>query len=130
MRISKIEISWGSLVDNLQLTYVDGERNSAASCATAYHGGIPWSNGFKSTFNLETGEHIVTISGRHNNETIVQLCFATNLGRTSDVFGGGTGQSFSQKAPLDANGKSMRLQYMCGKSEKYLNGVMFAWTPV
>lgn len=98
MRISKIDISWGSLVDNLQvgcylgcfnriltyawnhkLTYIDDECSSVASCATAYHGGPPWAS-FRSTFELETGEHIVTISGRYNDENIVQLCFITNLG--------------------------------------------------
>ncbi|ELU36010.1 Jacalin domain-containing protein [Rhizoctonia solani AG-1 IA] len=88
----------------------------------------------KAPFVLGSGEHIFGISGRHDNSRITQLTFITNRGRTSDVFGVGqsTGesQSFSVSSPEDHEGNRMRLQYICGKCDTFLNGVVFAWTPL
>ncbi|CAE6537009.1 unnamed protein product [Rhizoctonia solani] len=94
---------------------------------TPRHGGT---GGSPHQFVLEDGEHIVTVSGWHGEQRITQLCFGTNRGRTSEVYGAGKGQSFSSLAPRDKDGNYLRLQYICGKgNDSSLTGVMFVWTP-
>ncbi|KDN36065.1 hypothetical protein RSAG8_11087, partial [Rhizoctonia solani AG-8 WAC10335] len=131
--ISKIDLGCGSVIDSLQVTYHDSWGHEIQ---TERHGGL---GGRKNQFVLEPGEHIpgehiVSVSGRYDDRQITQMTFVTDKGRSSDVFGQGnsTGESrpFSVASPKDNEGKRMRLQYVCGKSEANLNGIMFAWTPM
>ncbi|CAE6471176.1 unnamed protein product [Rhizoctonia solani] len=112
---------------NLQkCTYIDAKDIKHRKFKAPRHGG---SHGSYYRFDLERGEHIVSITGKYDDDWLTQLCFGTNLGRTSDIYGGGAGQSFSTRAPLGENGRSMRLQYVIGRCDIGLNGVIFAWTP-
>ncbi|CAE7186673.1 unnamed protein product [Rhizoctonia solani] len=112
IHISSVEVWSGEFIDRIQFTYteiVDGREFKS----TAQHGGP---GGSYHRFALENGEQIVTVSGKHEAACITQLCFVTNRGRTSEVFGGGKGQSLSALAPRDKDGNCFRLQYICGKS--------------
>ncbi|CAE6501971.1 unnamed protein product [Rhizoctonia solani] len=125
--ISSIQVWWSDLVYSIQFTYSDHVDGRELNLSTARHGGP--GNQYNQ-FALEDGEYIVTISGRQAVNCITQLCFVTNRGRTSEVFGGGEGQSFSSLAPRDRDGNYFRLQYVCGKSNgTSLTGIMFIWTP-
>ena len=59
-----------------QITYFGNSGGSVVKSDAPHHGG---QGGGAATFQLEPGEHIVTVSGRQK-DTIVQLCFVTNLG--------------------------------------------------
>ncbi|CAE6482257.1 unnamed protein product [Rhizoctonia solani] len=117
MYISSVEVHFGTEIDSIQ----------NGKIKTACHGGT---GGNYRKFELEDGEHIVSISGRCNEKVLTQLCFGTNLGRTSEIYGIGGGQEFSARAPQGENGRYLRLQYILGKSDSKLNGIMFAWTPI
>ncbi|CAE6439774.1 unnamed protein product [Rhizoctonia solani] len=127
IHISSVEVWSGEWIDGIRFNYtdtVDGCEHKSSSVRRGGPGG-PYHR-----FALEDGEHIVTISGRHEASCVTQLCFVTNRGRTSEVFGSGKGQPFSALAPGDKHGNYFRLQYICGKSnEAALTGVMFIWTP-
>ncbi|CAE6495894.1 unnamed protein product [Rhizoctonia solani] len=127
MYISSVEVWSGSEIDGIQLTYEDNRDGRNNQLKTERHGG---SGGGHHQFKLGDGEYIASISGRYNEQFLTQLCFVTNLGQASEVYGTGSGQSFSARAPLGENGRYLRLQYFIGKSDTKLNGVMFAWTPV
>ncbi|KDN36056.1 hypothetical protein RSAG8_11078, partial [Rhizoctonia solani AG-8 WAC10335] len=130
MAISRIELGCGEVIDSLQLTYIDNAGQGQAY-QTERHGGP---GGSKKHFMLESGEHIVTVVGKYAAGQITQMTFVTDKFRSSEVFGLGisTGQSysFSVSSPKDRNGKHMRLQYVCGKSDEFLSGIMFVWTPM
>ncbi|CAE7186678.1 unnamed protein product [Rhizoctonia solani] len=148
IRISSVEVWSGEFIDRIQVchyrySFVHGHSpketllpykftytetaDGQESTSTARHGGP---GGSYHRFALENGEQVVTVSGRHEATCITQLCFVTNRGRTSEVFGGGRGQSFSALAPRDNDGNYFRLQYICGKSNDVsLTGIMFVWTP-
>ncbi|CAE6452773.1 unnamed protein product [Rhizoctonia solani] len=93
-----------------------------------YHGGSS-SGGKENSFELEANEQIVAVLGRFN-KYIVQLCFVTNKGRTSEIFGGGDGEDFRCQAPKSSDGRATRLHYICGKSGDWLNGVLLVWAPL
>ncbi|CUA68618.1 hypothetical protein RSOLAG22IIIB_07994 [Rhizoctonia solani] len=128
MAILKINVGCGAYFDSLQLTYLD---NSGREVQTDRHGGA---GGGKHEFVLEPGEHITSVSGKYDDQHITQMTFITDQGRSSGSFGEGysTGKlhSFSVSSPKDRDGKRMRLQYACGKSDASLNGIMLVWTPV
>ncbi|CAE7157632.1 unnamed protein product [Rhizoctonia solani] len=125
--ISSVDIWSGECIDGIQFTYTDTIDGCEHKSSTTRRGGP---GGPCHRFTLEDGEHIVTISGRHEVSRITQLCFGTNRGRTSEVFGGGRGQTFSSLAPRDSDGNYFRLHYICGKSnEASITGIMFVWTP-
>ncbi|EUC60503.1 jacalin-like lectin domain protein [Rhizoctonia solani AG-3 Rhs1AP] len=125
--ISCVKIWSGDSIDSIQFMYDDSKDGQTFKSMSLRHGGP---GGSPNQFVLEDGEHIVTVSGRYGEQRITQLCFATNQGRTSGVFGGGKGQPFSVFAPRDKEGNYFRLQYICGKhSDTWLTGVMFVWTP-
>ncbi|KDN36063.1 hypothetical protein RSAG8_11085, partial [Rhizoctonia solani AG-8 WAC10335] len=127
IHISSVEVWSGEFIDSIQFNYTDTVDGCECKSSTTRRGGP---GGPYHRFVLEDGEHIVTVSGRHEASCIIQLCFGTNRGRTSEVFGGGKGQPFSALAPRDEGGNYFRLQYICGKSnEASLTGVMFVWTP-
>ncbi|CAE6473783.1 unnamed protein product [Rhizoctonia solani] len=130
MAISKIEIWSDSVIDCLQFTYRDKASQGHNEAQTERHGG----RGNRKEFALETGEHVVSVSGRYNNERVTQLSFVTDKSRSTEVFGqgksNGESHSFAVSSPKDKKGKRMRLHYICGKSDSYLNGIMFVWTPV
>ncbi|KAG8697233.1 hypothetical protein FRC11_000168, partial [Ceratobasidium sp. 423] len=86
IRISSVEVWSGEFIDSIQFTYTDNEGGRELKSSTLRHGGP---GGSFHQFVLEDGEHIVTISGRQEVNHITQLCFGTNRGRTSEVFGGG-----------------------------------------
>ncbi|CUA73195.1 hypothetical protein RSOLAG22IIIB_05198 [Rhizoctonia solani] len=125
--ISCVKIRSGDGIDSIQLVYNENKDGQEINSTSLQHGGP---GGIPHQFMLEDGEHIVTVSGRYGDQRITQLCFATNRGRTSGVYGDGKGQSFSAFAPRDKAGNYFRLQYICGKnSDTSLTGIMFAWTP-
>ncbi|KAJ1305820.1 hypothetical protein OPQ81_010547 [Rhizoctonia solani] len=124
--ISSVEIRAHGDIHSIELTYTDTRNGKIHKFKSPRHGG---SHGPYYRFDLERGEHIVSVTGKYSDSWLTQLCFATNLGRTSDVYGGGQGQAFSARAPLGEDGSSLRLQYVLGKCEAGLNGVMFVWTP-
>ncbi|EUC60502.1 jacalin domain protein [Rhizoctonia solani AG-3 Rhs1AP] len=125
MHISSVEVRSEYVIDSIQFTYTD-TRDSQKMLKTAHHGGH---GGAHHRFELENGEYIASVSGRSNESGITQLCFVTNRGRASQVYGGGDGHSFSASPSLGESGNSMRLQYIIGKSHTNLNGIMFVWTP-
>ncbi|CAE7203508.1 unnamed protein product, partial [Rhizoctonia solani] len=129
--IKKIRVKCGTYVDGIQAGYITYEDTSPGGSGSTsqqgnYHGG---SGGKECIFRLEANEHIVAVLGRYN-KYIVQLCFVTNKGRTSDIFGGGEGEDFRCQAPQTSNGKATRLHYICGKSGDWLNGILLAWAPL
>ncbi|KAL5631982.1 hypothetical protein ACGC1H_000118 [Rhizoctonia solani] len=131
MVISKIEVRCDAVVNSIQFTYIENTDEGAVETRTVSHGG---SGGEEKRFVLEPGEHVISVSGRYDDERVTQLCFVTNRGRTSDVFGKGVSiensQAFSDSPSRDEGGKPMRLQYACGRSDKYLSAIMFIWTPL
>ncbi|CAE6531844.1 unnamed protein product [Rhizoctonia solani] len=127
MYISNVEVRCGSDIDSIQLTYNDSKNGQNEKIKTARHGG---SGGVARQFELKNGEYIVSVSGRYNDQFVTRLCFGTNLGRTSEIYGRENGHDFSVYAPLDEDGKHLRLRYLLGKSsDSRLNGIMFVWTP-
>ncbi|KAL5638765.1 hypothetical protein ACGC1H_003202 [Rhizoctonia solani] len=127
IHISSVEVRSDEWIDSIQFNYTDIVNSREHKLSTIRRGGP---GGPHHQFALQDGEHIVTISGRHEANCITQLCFGTSRGRTSEVFGSGKGQTFSALAPRDKNGNYFRLQYICGKSnEASLTGIMFIWTP-
>ncbi|KAL5631987.1 hypothetical protein ACGC1H_000121 [Rhizoctonia solani] len=123
--ITCVEIRAIGAIHSIELTYTDAEDGKNRKFKTPRHGELPAPC---SRFELETGEHIVSITGKYDDNWLTQLCFGTNLGRASDVYGSGGGQSFSVRAPLGENGRSMRLQYVIGRCGAGLNAIIFAWT--
>ncbi|KAG8755478.1 hypothetical protein FRC11_005994, partial [Ceratobasidium sp. 423] len=113
IRISSVEVWSGESIDSIKFTYTDNKDGRELKSSSTRHGG---SGGSFHKFELEDGEHIVRVSGRHEVNRITQLSFGTSQGRTSEVFGAGKGQSFSALAPRDKDGNYFRLQYICGKS--------------
>ncbi|CAE6475107.1 unnamed protein product [Rhizoctonia solani] len=127
IHISSVQVWSGDSIESIQFTYTDNKSGQEFKCVSLRHGGP---GGSFRQLVLEDGEHIVTVSGRHGEHRITQLCFGTNRGRTSEVYGAGQGQSFSSLAPRDQDGNYFRLQYICGKnSDTSLTGMMFVWTP-
>ncbi|CAE6520629.1 unnamed protein product [Rhizoctonia solani] len=126
MYISTVEVRAHGDIHSVEFTYTDARNGQTCKLKTPRHGG---SHGPYFRFDLEKGEHIVSVSGSFNDHFMRQLCFVTNLGRASEVYGHGGGQSFSARAPLGENGRSMRLQYTIGKCNVGLDGLMFVWTP-
>ncbi|CEL61513.1 hypothetical protein RSOLAG1IB_10086 [Rhizoctonia solani AG-1 IB] len=126
MCISSVEIRAHGDIHSIEFTYTDTRNGKICKVKTPRHGG---SHGPYYRFDLEKGEHIVSVTGKHSNEFLRQLCFGTNLGRMSQVYGAGDGQSFSTRAPLGEDRKSLRLQYVLGKCSHGLIGLVFAWTP-
>ncbi|KDN33539.1 hypothetical protein RSAG8_13371, partial [Rhizoctonia solani AG-8 WAC10335] len=112
MNISSVEVRSGADVDSIQFTYTNTRGGQNKKLKTVRHGG---SGGVHHQFELAQGEYIVSVSGRSNEESITQLCFGTNRGRTSGVYGGAEGQPFSALSPLGESGNAMRLQYIIGK---------------
>ncbi|KEP46057.1 jacalin-like lectin domain protein [Rhizoctonia solani 123E] len=130
MAISKIEMQCGTVIDSIQFTYTDKTSQGQNEFQTERHGGL---GGHRKDFVLKPGEHIVSVSGKYDNEHITQMSFVTNKGRPSEVFGQGNSNGSSRtflSSPEDKEGNPMRLQYICGKSSAYLNGIMFIWTPL
>ncbi|KEP46788.1 jacalin-like lectin domain protein [Rhizoctonia solani 123E] len=123
--ITCVEIRANDAIHSIEFTYTDAEDDKNRKFKTPRHGG-PHAPYYR--FELERGEHIVSITGKYGDDWLTQLCFGTNLGRASDVYGRGDGQSFSVRAPLGENGRSMRLQYVIGRCGDGLNAVIFAWT--
>ncbi|KEP48646.1 jacalin domain protein [Rhizoctonia solani 123E] len=124
MYISNIEVRSGSQIDSIQFTYSDSKNGQNDKIKTTRHGG---SGGTHHQFELGDGEHVVSISGRCNQQVVTQLCFGTNLGRTSEIYGMADGQEFSARAPLGENGKSLRLQYILGKRCIYALNLVLIW---
>ncbi|KAB5592846.1 hypothetical protein CTheo_3706 [Ceratobasidium theobromae] len=127
LHISKVEIEYGNVIASIQFTYRDMETGGTSEIKTARHGSP---SDVKKQFVLEPGEHIVGVSGRYDANNISQLCFMTSLSRMSELFGGGGGQSFPNLSARGRDEKSMRLHYVCGKCDPFLNGIMFVWTPL
>ncbi|KAH7326796.1 hypothetical protein B0J17DRAFT_680705 [Rhizoctonia solani] len=126
-QIASIRVKCGKFIDGIQITYRDASgEDSPATRQANYHGG---SGGHERFFHLAPNEHIVTVTGKHKGY-IDQLHFVTNTGRTSDVFGGGGGDSFRCEAPKTKDGKATRLHYICGKSAGVLDGILLIWAPV
>ncbi|CAE6335832.1 unnamed protein product [Rhizoctonia solani] len=126
MYISSVEVRAQGDIHSIEFTYTDTRNGKVCKVKTPRHGG---SHGPCYRFDLENGEHIVSVTGKYSDHYLRQLCFGTNLGRTSDVYGTGDGQSFSARAPLGEDRRILRLQYILGKCEVGLIGIMFAWTP-
>ncbi|KAJ1300767.1 hypothetical protein OPQ81_002410 [Rhizoctonia solani] len=126
MYISTVEVRSGSAIDSIQFTYTDTRNSQNDKIKTAHHGGP---GGSLHQFELGHREYIVSISGRYNERCLTQLCFGTNIGRTSEIYGAASGHEFSARAPSSKNGSHLRLQYILGKSDDRLNGVVFVWTP-
>jgi len=109
-----------------KVTYADDRIGETIRVKAPEHGGH---GGTQDSFQLKPGEYIAAVQGRHNNY-IVQLCFVTNLGRKSRIYGGGVGAPFRCEAPRKWDGNPMRLSYLAGKSGKWLNGLLFVWAPL
>ncbi|CUA70438.1 hypothetical protein RSOLAG22IIIB_04176 [Rhizoctonia solani] len=124
--ITCVEVRAHGDIHSIEFTYTDAKDPKNRKFKAPRHGG---SHGPYYRFDLEKGEHIVSVTGKYSEHWLTQLCFGTNLGRTSDVYGHGAGQPFSTRPPLGEDGKSMRLQYVIGRCEAGLNGVIFVWTP-
>ncbi|KEP45212.1 jacalin-like lectin domain protein, partial [Rhizoctonia solani 123E] len=110
--ISSIEVGWGDVIDSIRVIFTNKEDGRELRLPAMRHGGP---GGHLYQFILEDGEHIVSVSGKHEVNCMTQLCFGTNRGRTSQVLGGGKGQPFSLSAPRDRDENHFRLQYICGK---------------
>ncbi|CAE6445009.1 unnamed protein product [Rhizoctonia solani] len=110
--ITCVEVRAHGDIHSIEFTYADARDSKNRKFKAPRHGG---SHGPYYRFDLEKGEHIVSVTGKYSVHWFTQLCFGTNLGRTSDVYGHGAGQSFSVRAPLGEDGKSMRLQYVIGR---------------
>ncbi|KAB5589822.1 hypothetical protein CTheo_6746 [Ceratobasidium theobromae] len=120
MNISAVEIGSGTSIDYIRLTYDSDQTGEATSCQTMYHGSSIDSGGRIQKFSLEPGEYITAISGRYTKERITRLGFTTNKMRSERLeFGGAEGEEFIRKAPSGAKGRSMGLQYLCGKRLLY-----------
>ncbi|KAG8713594.1 hypothetical protein FRC08_013060 [Ceratobasidium sp. 394] len=117
--ISGITIQSGKYIESIQATYT----NTFEGGKSTSHGPCHGAKGQTQSFSKE-GEYFVKVQGRCD-DWIVQLCFITNHGRSSPVYGGSGGQPFECEAP-----KGMLLCFIIGKSSKYLNGLMFVWAPV
>ncbi|KAH7335929.1 hypothetical protein B0J17DRAFT_668392 [Rhizoctonia solani] len=124
--ITCVEVRAEGAIHSIEFTYTDTRSGKNRKFKSPRHGG---SHGPYYRFDLGEGEHIVSVTGKHNDNWLTHLCFGTNLGRTSEVYGGGGGESFSTRAPLGENRRSMRLQYVLGRCGLGINGIMFAWTP-
>ncbi|KAG8700323.1 hypothetical protein FRC08_004767 [Ceratobasidium sp. 394] len=125
VHISGIRVMCGSFIDSVQVLYSRTHNHKTEGFEGARHGG---GGGHHQLFSLETGEYIVKVKGKYGS-WIDQLCFITNRGRSSRVYGGGGGRSFECEAPMGPNGAHMRLCYIMGKSWKYLDGLLFVWAP-
>ncbi|CUA73194.1 hypothetical protein RSOLAG22IIIB_05197 [Rhizoctonia solani] len=127
MHITSVEVWAGAGIDGIQFTYTNPRGEKDSKLKATRHGGF---GGARYRFELGKGEYIVSVSGRSNEKGITQLCFGTNKGRTSEVYGGAEGQPFFALSPVSESGNAMRLQYIIGKSDgTKLNGIMFVWTP-
>ncbi|CAE6416079.1 unnamed protein product [Rhizoctonia solani] len=78
MAISKIEIRCYAVINSIQFTYVGKTDEGTIESQTMRHGGP---GGQEKQFVLEPGEHVVSVSGRYDDERITQLCFVTNRGK-------------------------------------------------
>ncbi|KAF8712386.1 MYND finger, partial [Rhizoctonia solani] len=113
MHISSVEIwSGDDGIDGIQFIYRDTRNSQSEKIKSVLHGG---SGSSHHQFELRDGEYVVSVSGKYNDRFLTQLCFGTNRGRTSDIYGGGSGRSFSTQAPIDKAGRYHRLQYILGK---------------
>lgn len=129
--ISSIRVRWGAFIDGIQLTFVTKDGDHTIRSEGLYHGGFGGGDG---VFDLDRGEHIVKITGREKHDGQIQvdrLCFTTNLGRISKVYGVGEarGKEFVCQAPLASNGSVMRLHSIYGRSGNWLHGILFVWAP-
>ncbi|ELU37970.1 Jacalin domain-containing protein [Rhizoctonia solani AG-1 IA] len=125
--ISSVRVKYWSLVDGIQISYSDQSGEGAPTSQSGkYHGG---SGGKEGSFHLGPSEHIVAVTGRCK-KYIDQICFTTNRGRKSPVFGGGGGDEFRCEAPRTRDGRATRLHYICGKSASLLDGIFFIWAPL
>lgn len=99
--VTEIRVWADKYIDAIQVAYVD--------TVTPKHGG---GGGHAYTFFLDTDEKIVKINGR-GSKYIDQLQFFTDIGRSSPVYGGSGGNSFSWSPPQD-----YYLRNFSGRSDK------------
>ncbi|KAG8777032.1 hypothetical protein FRC12_000573 [Ceratobasidium sp. 428] len=108
------------------MTYSQKSDHGAVVSQAPYRGKL---EGEKHSFELAPNEYIVAVSGNQNDRLIVRLCFFTNKGRTSGVFGGNNENAFMCQ-PQTIDGNSMRLAFTLGKAEDNLHGLLLVWMPV
>ncbi|ELU37441.1 Jacalin domain-containing protein [Rhizoctonia solani AG-1 IA] len=75
--ISSVEVRGLEDIHSIEFTYTDPRNGKDCKVKTPRHGG---SHGPCYRFDLEHGEHIVSIGGKYNDHYIRQLYFGTNLG--------------------------------------------------
>ncbi|CAE6421415.1 unnamed protein product, partial [Rhizoctonia solani] len=80
------------------------------------------------TWELNDKEWITRVRGRHDGKTICEVQFFTNQLNSSPAFGQPTGDiTFDIEAPKMNEGEDMVLHYMAGKSDEYVNSILFVW---
>ncbi|CAE6516488.1 unnamed protein product [Rhizoctonia solani] len=130
MAISKIEIRCDTVVNSIQFTYIENTDKGVVETRTVSHGGF---GGEEKRFVLEPGEHVISVSGRYDDERVTQLCFVTNRGKYHDelvMFSVKEYQSrIANPSPICPPETSMENRCVCN-IDKYLNAVMFIWTPL
>lgn len=110
MRVKKVYISSGSLLDGIQFMLSDGVN----TYTTAWHGGV---GGGVSTFELQDDEYITQIEVR-SGKYVDAVTFYTNKGYKSKRYGGGGGGSYMLYV-------GPYLVGMYGKSGKYIDAIGF-----
>lgn len=110
--ISKIDVRYGKVIDNLRLSY----GNSPAS----QHGG---GGGSADTFVLEPGERIIRVEGSAG-DYIDSLQFFTDKGKQSPKYGGGGGTPFQAEASV--GGQLITIE---GRAGDFIDQVTLSFGP-
>ncbi|KAG8793426.1 hypothetical protein FRC12_002801 [Ceratobasidium sp. 428] len=143
-RIKQVNIWCGDVIDSIQaslnirysvkyqITYSQQTIGGTMELKAAPHCSEP--GGGKQSFELDSEEHIIAVSGDQEKSQVLRLCFFTNkgmlliignlrsyqieilnwLGRTSPMYGNHNGKAFMHQ-PKTVDGKSMRLAFIMGK---------------
>jgi hypothetical protein len=87
VKITRVDIKWGNVIDSIKLTWSDG--------TTSFHGGNGGGNA--TTFTLKPNEYLTEISGTYGN-VVDSLTLRTNE-QTFQKVGGGTDRPFNYQVP-------------------------------
>lgn len=114
--IKSVKIRSGSRIDAIQLTY---KLSNGQDHTGGYHGGT---GGRQYTFNVNVdgGERIVGVIGRHDSNYINKLAFYTNKGRFHGFYGSTIGDFFYTDGCL--------VRGLLGSSSTLLNSIGFQCT--
>ncbi|CAE6454717.1 unnamed protein product [Rhizoctonia solani] len=113
------------VLGGLQAVYTSFATGFSISKETPAQG---TANGPTVRWEVNEGEWITRVRGRHDGKTICQLQFMTNRLNSSPAFGQPAGDIvFDIKAPKSSEGADMVLHCMAGKSDECVNSILFIW---